>query len=105
MLETGKVFHFGEEEHILEFKQKPIFCEEAAKYGNFEVLKYLHKNGYVLSQNVLDYSVFFGYLDCVKHLIEISCRYSKESCIRNAKENGHEHIVEYIESLPGVLLY
>lgn len=62
------VNHKYEKTHADRFNDSGL-CSEAAKYGHFDVLKFLHKNNYKLSTLSLDNAIKFGDINIVKWLI------------------------------------
>ena len=76
-----------------------LTCYWAAENGHLDCLKYLHENGCSWDEWTCYSAVRKGHLDCLKYAIENNCNFFRQKCIDKARENDHEHVVEYLENL------
>jgi len=84
-----------------------LTCEYGAQYGQLECLKYLHENKCPWDEWTCETAAQYGQLECLKYAHEngslrlrpqASCPIDISRCLEVAKENNHQHIVEYLSS-------
>ena len=82
---------------FLDRNELPIgnICNDAAKYGYLDILKYGHKNGFRWSLEATIYAAENGHLDCLKYLHENGCDWNG-SCCDDAAKNGHLDCLKYL---------
>ena len=69
-------------------------CSSAAQNGHLECLKYLHENGCPWDDWTCSSAAFNGHLECLKYAHEIGCPWGVYTC-SNAAENGHLECLKY----------
>ncbi len=76
---------------------EPIDSTEiAAKYGQLECLKYLHKNGYLWCGRTTTEAASNGHLDCLKYAYENGCIWGIIHSAIAAAKNGHVECLRYL---------
>jgi len=70
----------------------------AARYGNLNIVRYLHSIGKDCTKNAMDSAAMYGHLEVVKYLHSIG-----EECTTDAIDwaatYGHLDVVEYLHSI------
>jgi hypothetical protein len=70
-------------------------CSNAAFYGKFDILKYLHEHGFPWDCNSTEYAANGGHLEMVKYLIENGCPMYDKIC-DSAAFGGNIELMEYL---------
>ena len=81
---------------ICNYDNMPYNC---IQYGNFECLKYLHSNGFLIDANMINTSCYFGQIHCLKYLhkngfkidegcVNASITSANIKCLKYCLENG-----------------
>jgi Ankyrin repeats (many copies) len=69
--------------------------DNAAIYGNLEVLKWVHNRSYPWNEEVCCEAAYSGRLDILKYLHENGCPWDEVTCYA-AAHNGHLEILKYL---------
>jgi hypothetical protein len=72
-------------------------CHFAVMRDNLEVLKWAHENGCDWDIRVSSIAAEYGRLEILKWVIDNGCQWNRKDVYRNALDNGHEHILEWLE--------
>jgi hypothetical protein len=71
-------------------------CHWAAYSGNVEALKFCYENNIIWDNLTCELSSKKGHLECLKYARRHLCPWDRLTCIKVAKENGHRHIIDWI---------
>ena len=64
----------------MKFKHNALLCSLAACYGQLEILKWAHENGYNWDEQTMNVSAQ-GHLDCLKYAHENGCPWGEYTCL------------------------
>ena len=76
------------------FENKERFCAQMARYGNVELLKFLHEKGCPWDDWTCTAAAFHGHLECLKYLHENGCPWNGSTC-SSVAEYGHLACLKY----------
>lgn len=71
-------------------------CYWAAYSGKLEALKFCHENNIKWGCLTCEFAAEKGHLECLEYARSNDCPWNKLKCIRVAKDNNHQHIVDWI---------
>ena len=74
--------------------RKARFCEQMARKGNLELLKYAHENGCPWDKDTCSEAAYHGHLECLKYAHENGCPWDESTCSA-AAEKGHLECLKY----------
>ena len=80
-------------------KLNPSTCYWAAYTGNLDILIFCHINNVMWNALTCQLSAEMGHLNCLKYAREHDCPWNRDHCRRLAAENGHQHIVDWINEI------
>ena len=75
-------------------------CASAAIEGRLDVLKYAHENGCPWDKLTCWIAAARGHFDVLKYARANGCPWSKRDCRHRASDNGHAHVVAWIDAQP-----
>jgi len=73
-------------------------CKYSARNGYLNCLIYANQNNCPWDSFVCDNACIGGYLDILRWAVENNCDFNVERCLKEAKNNNHIHIVNWIEN-------
>lgn len=76
-------------------------CVVASEYGDFDLVKYLHKNGCSWDQRVPQYAVKNGHLEILQYCIQNGCKIKDDTWIEAAKRKD-TIFLRYLCEYPGL---
>ena len=85
-------------EHGCPWDEFTCYC--AAMEGHLDVLKYAHKNGCPWDEETCWQAAEGGHLDVLKYARHNGCPWDRSWCRICASEEGHMHIVAWIDAQP-----
>jgi len=80
------------------FHSTRIYCTIAAKYGQKEMLQWLHDNGYSWDHRAFECAAENGHLDIMKYLYENRCYRAGDVPLINAATNGHLEVLKWLHT-------
>jgi hypothetical protein len=75
---------------------KENLCENAAKAGNLELLKWARESGCYLDEETCAFAASAGHLEVLKWARENGCEWDRNYCLASAEKYEHKHIVDLI---------
>ena len=75
-------------------KKKTKFCEQIARSGNLELLKFLREHGCPWDSKTCSSAACNGHLECLKYAHENGCPWDEKTCSK-AAEKGHLECLKY----------
>jgi len=89
--------------HILEWARAqgcpwgPSTCTYAAGSGNLETLQWLRERGCPWDEVTCFHATMNGHLCILQWAVANGCDWDRQVCLMEARDNGHQHIVDWIE--------
>ena len=68
-------------------ERRERFCEQMARNGNVELLRFFHENGCPWDEKTCSQAAFNGHLECLRYAHENGCPWDEKTCSW-ATENG-----------------
>ena len=73
----------------------PKISSTAARYGQFEILKWLYENNCEWDEKTTMWAAYEGHLDILKWLVEKNCPWNESVC-SSAAENNHFDVLKWV---------